>query len=216
MSGRTGEHRRTALRCLWYLLLIPVVIELGISAEPIPVAPATMARLNVVDERFQSYNIEMVEVTGGRFWKPYASQRPAGEKTDAAASQRGGTPAGVNPDLFEYRPPIDLSNARLRKLASALGPAYMRVSGTWANTVYFHDSDDPAPQKAPDGFNAVLTRQQWKGVIDFARAVDGRLVTSFAVGPGTRDAAGYGRRIKPAEWLHTPSPLVEVSPRPNS
>jgi len=42
-------------------------MELGISAEPIPIAPATMARPSVLDERFQSYNIEMVEVTGGRF-----------------------------------------------------------------------------------------------------------------------------------------------------
>ena len=27
-----------------------------------------------VDDRFQSYNIEMVEVTGGRFWKPYEAK----------------------------------------------------------------------------------------------------------------------------------------------
>jgi len=49
----------------------------------------------------------------------------------------------MNPNLYEYRPPIDLSNPRLRKLAAALGPAYLRVSGTWANTVYFHDFDTP-------------------------------------------------------------------------
>jgi hypothetical protein len=171
------------------VLLIPIVTAVGSLAEPVSIAPTTMAKLGVVDERFQSYNVEIVEVTGGRFWKPYSSQRRPAEKTQAAASQAGG-PAGVSPDLFEYRPPIDLSNARLRKLAAALGPAYVRVSGTWANTVYFHDSDEPPPQKPPDGFNAVLTRQQWKGVIDFARAVDGKIMTSFAVGPGTRDASG--------------------------
>ena len=43
----------------------------------------------------------------------------------------------MSPDLYQYRPPIDLSNARLRKLAAALGPAYVRVSGTWANTDLF-------------------------------------------------------------------------------
>jgi len=32
-------------------------------------------------------------------------------------------------------------NARLRKLAAALGPAYVRVSGTWANSVFFQDTD---------------------------------------------------------------------------
>jgi hypothetical protein len=31
-----------------------------------------LLKLGTVSDRFQSYNIEMVEVTGGRFWKPYA------------------------------------------------------------------------------------------------------------------------------------------------
>ena len=93
--------------------------------------PATMARIGTVDERYQSYNVEMIEVTGGKFWRPY------GAKTD--------TPAGMNPDLYQYRPPIDLRSARLRRLAAALGPAYLRVSGTWANTTYFPESD-----KAPE------------------------------------------------------------------
>jgi len=35
--------------------------------------PAKMPAIGTVDERFQSYNIEMVEVIGGRFWKPYGS-----------------------------------------------------------------------------------------------------------------------------------------------
>jgi hypothetical protein len=30
-----------------------------------------MRKIGTVDERFQSYNVEMVEVIGGRFWKPY-------------------------------------------------------------------------------------------------------------------------------------------------
>ncbi|MGH2345359.1 MAG: hypothetical protein ACRDG4_09050, partial [Chloroflexota bacterium] len=107
-----------------------------------------------------------------------------------AAAQAGSTPAGMDPALFQSRPPIDLTQIRLRKLAAALGPAYMRVSGTWANTTYFHDSDAPAPATPPSGFNGVLTRRQWKGVVDFAHAVDARIVTSFATSAGTRDAAG--------------------------
>jgi hypothetical protein len=66
----------------------------------------------------------------------------------------------------------------------------VRVSGTWANSVYFHDSDQPPPSPPPAGFQGVLTRDQWKGVIDFARAVDAKIVTSFAVSAGVRDAAG--------------------------
>lgn len=155
------------------------------TASAQAVQPSTFARVGSVDERFQSYNIEMVEVTGGRFWKPYAS------KADSTpAQQSGNQPAGLNPALFQYRPPIDLTNARLRKLAAALGPAYLRVSGTWANTVYFQNNDDPAPGAPPKGFNAVLTLKEWKGVVDFSRAVNAELVTSFAISPGARDATG--------------------------
>jgi hypothetical protein len=139
-----------------------------------PVVPASMRRIATVDARFQSYNIEMVEVTGGRFWKPYAKQE---------------SPAQADRELYAYRPPIDLGNAKLRRLAAALSPAYLRVSGTWANSTYFADSDT-APHKPPAGFEGVLTRAMWRGVVDFARAVDARIVTSFAVSPGARDASG--------------------------
>ena len=169
------------------LPLFMVVSRAG--AQPVSLSPARMSRIGAVDERFQSYNIEMIEVTGGRFWKPYGQAQKIADQPAAPARQPGTTPT-LSADLYEYRPPIDLSNVRLRRLAAALGPAYIRVSGTWANTVYFHDSDDPAPQKPPDGFTGVLTRKQWKGVIDFAKAANGRLVTSFAFGAGTRDAAG--------------------------
>src|SRR5262249_43481891 len=110
---------------------------------------------------------------------------------------------------------------RLRKLAAALGAVYLRVSGTWANSTYFHNSDDPAPQKPPEGFGGVLTRAQWKGVVDFARAVDAKLVTSFAMSAGTRDASGawtpeqarqlldytksIGGKIVAAEFMNEPT-----------
>ena len=116
-----------------------------IAAAEILLTPANMPRIGSVDERFQSYNIEAVEVTGGRFWKPYASV----DASHAGAQPAAGTPPGMDPSLYEYRAPIDLSNPRLRKLAAALGPAYMRVSGTWMNSTYFQDSDDPAPAHPP-------------------------------------------------------------------
>lgn len=148
------------------------------------IQPGKLPALGSVDERFQSYNVEMIEITGGRFWAPYkqVSSAPA----DAAQPTPGGMPAS----LYRYRAPIDLANPQLRKLAAALGPAYMRVSGTWANSTFFQDSDDPAPAKPPAGFNGVLTRAQWRGVVDFAQAVDAKLVTSFAISPGVRDANG--------------------------
>ena len=156
-------------------------------------APATMKRIATVDERFQSYNVEMAEVVGGRFWKPYTASGtvPVRSTPPAAPNQPGAAPqVGLDPNLFQARPPIDLSNVRLRTLAAALGPAYMRVSGTWANSTYFHDSDDPAPAAAPPGFQSVLTRAQWAAVIRFAQASKAALVSSFAISNGTRDAAG--------------------------
>lgn len=161
------------------------------GASTASIEPAKMTRIGTVDERFQSYNIEMVEVTGGRFWKPYGKPADASRQTHAPARRPGSNqPAGMNPNLFQYRPPIDLANPQLRKLAAALGPAYVRVSGTWANTTYFQDSDAQAPATPPKGFNGVLTRREWKGVVDFSRAVDAKLVTSFAVSAGTRNDAG--------------------------
>jgi hypothetical protein len=147
-----------------------------------------MPRIGAIDERFQSYNIEMVEVTGGRFWKPYASK--SAESPSASNQSGSNQPAGMNSSMFQYRPPINLANPRLLQLAAALGPAYLRVSGTWANSTYFQNSDDPAPASPPKGFNGVLTRQQWKGVVDFSHAANADLVTSFAISAGTRDAAG--------------------------
>jgi hypothetical protein len=139
-------------------------------ADEISLDPATMPQVGTVDERFQSYNIEMVEVTGGPFWKPYAAQTNSAE-------------------LFSERKPKDLGNTRLRRLATALSPAFVRISGTSANTTAFADSDD-APSMAPVGFKTVLTRRQWQGVVDFSRAVDAPVVTSFAASAGARDARG--------------------------
>ena len=108
------------------------------QAPTLSVDPSRLPRLGAIDGRFQSYNVEMVEVTGGRFWKPYGASAGAPSARDADNS--GNMPAGGNPDLFAYREPIDLSNPRLRRLAAALAPAYLRVSGTWANSTYFAES----------------------------------------------------------------------------
>jgi heparanase 1 len=162
------------------------------------VVPAKMPRVGTIDERFQSFNIEMLEVTGGRFWAPYKQQ---GEAPAAPADPKISTPPGMDPSLYRYRPPLDLSNPRLRKLAAGLAPSYVRVSGTWANSTYFQDSDDPAPSTPPAGFGGVLTRQEWRGVVDFSHAVDAKIVTSFAVSPGVRDANGVWTPVEAKKFL---------------
>jgi hypothetical protein len=190
------------------LLVIAPLPEAGHGAEII--APARMKVSGTVDGRFQSYNVEMVEVTGGRFWKPYGH-------------------GGLRRDRYSYRLPTDLTNARLRKLAAALGPAYMRISGTWANATYFADADR-APATPPAGFDTVLSRPQWRGVVAFARAADAAIVTSFAVSPGSRDANGIwtpdnaqrlidytralGARIVAAEFMNEPTLAANNGPPP--
>src|SRR5208337_67059 len=88
------------------------------GAPPAKVSPATMPRVATIDERFQSYNIEMVEVTGGRFWKPYDAPADASKAT--ASQQADTTQSDTDPSRYQYRPSIDLTDARLRKLAAAL------------------------------------------------------------------------------------------------
>jgi hypothetical protein len=152
-----------------------------IQAAPVRLDPATFPTVGKVDPRFQSYNVEMVEVIGGRFWAPYRKpgDKPAVPTTDPAAA------------MFQKREPLNLKgDRRLRNLARALGPAYVRVSGAWANSTYFHDSDVPPPEKPPAGYQGVLTRAQWAGVLDFVRATGSKLVVSFPVSPGARNADG--------------------------
>jgi hypothetical protein len=209
MTKQTVGRRTTFPGRAAGILAIALTIVPAAGAQPVSLSPTAMPRIGAVDERFQSFNTEMLEVTGGRFWKPYKDY-PAGAK-----------PVPMSADLYQYRPPADLSQPRLRKLAAALGPFYLRVSGTWANSTYFHDSDSPAPAAPPKGFNAVLTRAQWKGVVDFARAANAQLMISFAISDGTRDANGVwapdqarallaytksiGGRIAAVEFMNEPT-----------
>src|SRR5262249_25948705 len=117
------------------------------AAQTVALAPASMPRIGTVDTRYQSYNVEMIEVTGGRFWRPYGPHFPG--PPGAAAS-------GKKPALLASRAPTALAAPRLRKLAAALGPAYVRISGTWANSTYFAAED--APAAPPAGFAGVLSR----------------------------------------------------------
>jgi heparanase 1 len=172
---------------------------------------ADIKQVAEVDERYQSFNIEMCEVVGGDFWIPYNmvdSVRKTTNRTGLAA-------------LKWPIPPIDLYGKKLQMLAAALAPTYIRVSGTWANAVYFQDNDETKLATAPDGFKNVLTRQQWKGVLNFCRATDGKLVTSFSICDGMRDKEGnwspsqlqslldytksVGGKIAAAEMFNEPS-----------
>ncbi|MVM30949.1 hypothetical protein GO755_12980 [Spirosoma sp. HMF4905] len=170
-----------------------------------------MPLIGKVDERYQSFNIEMCEVIGGDFWIPY-------ELVDSVKKHSNKTGFAALKWKIE---PINLYDKKLRNLASALGPTYVRVSGTWANGVYFQNNDEPKLTSPPNGFKNILTRQQWKGVIDFCKAVNGKLVSSFPISDGMRDENGKwqpqqvkaileytkaaGGEISAAEFFNEPS-----------
>lgn len=223
MQASRVNFRQAAL----LLVAVGLASAAPASATDIKVDPAALPAIGEVDKRFQSYNVEMVEVIGGRFWAPYPKR---GDKAAEADGRKSGG-VDVAGAMFRKRPPIDLKNdRRLRSLAKALGPAYVRVSGGWANGVYFHDADTPPPVEPPKGFQGVLTRDQWAGVVDFIRATDSELVASFPVSAGARDAEGvwnpdqarrmiaYTRALKgtvhAAELINEPNvgPMVGLPP----
>ena len=180
------------------------------------------------DRRLVSYDIEMTEVTGGTFWKPYTPDQVAGTEPYPLARPLWGSAGGSSAEdaasdgpsignaagegtaakldmsavlddtknLMAWRGPVDLGNERLRRLARAIGPSWVRVSGSWATGTYY-DFDGHTGGVAPKPYRAVLTRAQWEGVLDFVRAVRGKLLVSFAVLPGLgnaecRDLGGTG------------------------
>lgn len=167
-----------------YLALTHFVLSLSCTGQKeIKNASASidffhMEKIAQVDERYQSVNVEMCEVVGGDFWVPYSQIDTAKVRTLGFAG------------LKQSIPSINLYDEKLRILAKGLGPMYVRVSGTWANTTYFQDNDEPKLEEAPEGYENVLTRAEWKGVIDFCKAMDARLVTSFAISNGIRDEKG--------------------------
>ena len=101
-------------------------------AQFVKLAPEALKELRQIDERLVSYNVEMTEVTGGTFWKAYTEAQVDG--TEAFPEIKDWTNMG---NLQQWYDPIDTTNKRLIKLAKDLGPAWVRVSGTWANKTYY-------------------------------------------------------------------------------
>lgn len=166
------------------------------AIEGTPVQPGTGVSINArtlpfvrsTDERFQSFQVGFSHLTGGETWKSY----------DAVPTDRQ---AGNVAAIREARARADLANPRLRTLTAALSPLYIRYSGTTANSVYFQDNDEPALAKAPAGFTVVLTREGWRGAVDFAKAVNAKILTSFANSDGVRDAQHGWTPKMAATWL---------------
>ncbi len=136
--------------------------------------------LHTVNERLMSYNVEMTEVTGGTFWKAYTPEQIAG--TEKFPPIKGfHEMAG----LMQWYDPIDTSNPRLIKLAKDLGPAWMRVSGTWATKTYY---DFEGTGVTPEGYQNRMTRDQWVNIIKFADEIGAKILISVANCEGLHSA----------------------------
>ena len=183
--------------------------------------------IRTVDKRLVSYNIEMTEVTGGTFWKAYTPEQIAGtEEFPPISNLKDGFTALSG--LMQYYPPIDLYHERLRALAKKLGSAWVRVSGTWATKTYY-DFDGTTGGQAPEGYQSVLTKEQWIGVLDFVKYVGGKLLVSVSNCAGDHPDGGpldlaqakkifdfshqYGVDIDAVEFMNEPN-MMEMSGAP--
>ena len=192
-------------------------------AEIVKLNPGAVTQLRTMDPRLVSYNVEMTEVTGGTFWKAYTEAQVDG--TEEFPVIKDWTNMG---NLQQWYDPIDTTNPRLIKLAKELGSAWVRVSGTWANKTYY-DFDNKYEGKVPEGFQSVLTKEQWLNLLDFVKAVDGKLLVSIANCPGIhaadepmpfeqtdllfRTSKEYGVPIAAAEFTNEPN-LIALSGLP--
>ncbi len=146
---------------------------------------------------YVSFAVDLDQITGGTFW----SQAP-----DA----RGNAPVA----------PYDFTRPRLRILAQALAPAYLRISGTAANKTYYDLSATP-PTTPPGAYERILTRAEWDSIGAFARSIGVRLVLGINAGPGPRDASGNWLADNARALLsytaghHFPLAAVEFGNEPN-
>jgi len=192
-------------------------------AEFVTLQASGLTALREVDERLVSYNVEMTEVTGGTFWKAYSDAQVDG--TEEFPVIQDWTNMG---NLQQWYDPIDTTNPRLIKLAKDLGTAWVRVSGTWANKTYY-DFDGHCNGVVPEGFQNLLTLQQWLNLLDFVKAIGGKLLVSIANCPGIhaadepmpfeqadllfRTSKEHGVPISAAEFTNEPN-LIALSGLP--
>ena len=196
--------------------------------KTITLNPSALKKLHETSPRLISYNIEMTEVTGGTFWKCYTPEQVSGkEEFPKLDPNVQGNFLNLTELMQEY-PPIDLYNEKIRAFAKELGPAWVRVSGTWATTTYY-DFDGHTNGKVPEGFRSVLTKEQWIGVLDFVKDTDARLLISVGNCEGNHNPDGswnpeqaklifdfskeYGVPINAAEFTNEPN-AMEVSGTP--
>jgi heparanase len=153
-------------RIAFVVLAAVALAGCGGPAADVTLHVATDRPVAIVDDRFLSVAVDSAQLVGGEWW-------------DDAGAVDGMQPV----------PPFDFGRARLRTLAAALAPFYLRVGGTDADrTVYALGPTPAAPPVAPDRWT--LTAEEWNGAVDFARALDAPIVFTLNAGPAHRGSDG--------------------------
>lgn len=140
----------------------------GSSGEAQVVRVEIRGAVAQVSPRFLSVAVDSSQVVGGHFWGP------SGEIEGGFGGQRV--------------EPYDFTRPRLQRLARELSPAYLRIGGSEADSVYYDLGEAPV-KEPPAPFSAVLTRAQWDGVNAFAARMGFEVLFTLNAGPGTRDRA---------------------------
>jgi hypothetical protein len=82
-------------------VLLGAVLIMGIATASegatatTAIIPETLSRIATIDDRFQSYNLEMAEVIGGNFWEPYPKTTPATPREPSTKFAIGQGPGDV-------------------------------------------------------------------------------------------------------------------------
>lgn len=184
---------------------------------------SSLSVIRTVNDKLMSYNVEFTEVTGGTFWKAYTPEQIAGTEEFSVSEDFNIANPTAMADLMQVYPPINLYDEKLRKLAKEFGPVWVRVSGTWATKTYY-DFEGITNGVAPEGYQSVLTKEQWKGVLDFVKAIDAKLLISVNNCEGLHKASepwnpgqaellfrysrDYGVPIAAAEFVNEPNMLA--------
>src|SRR5262245_11314759 len=136
----------------------------GGHEREVRVSVDTSAPAAEVSERFLSVAVDTAMVVGGTFWDPTGGMGATGDHPV---------------------PPYDFARPRLRALAAALAPAYLRIGGTDADKTHIDLSDTPATTP-PAGYKWILTRAEWDGAVAFAEDLGYQIVVTLDAGEGPR------------------------------
>jgi heparanase 1 len=170
--GKQGAMKKSS-----YAYLILSVSAACSSEASVPPADTiaevtidTSAPVTTIDKRYLSVAVDTAQVVGGEWWSSSGEMELMGQ---------------------ERVPVYDFSRPRLRALAAALAPAFLRIGGSDADRIYYDMSAEPL-QEAPDGYNFVLTAKQLDGVFEFADTLgyDVAFTLSSGLGPDVRDETG--------------------------